>query len=70
MDYDLLITTNVSSTFQYQCQVTIQHHTEGNNSITYGGPVIVLEKIGEKDDGDILTCHTVTMYCKSKYTYM
>ena len=49
-DYDLLITTNVSSTFQYQCQVTIQHHTSahGNYNLTYGGPVTVLEKLGMK----------------------
>ena len=63
MDYDLLITTNVSSTFQYQCQVTIQHHTEGSNTITYGGPVAVLEKLG-------MIYHTVQYsYCVYRNCY-
>ena len=65
MDYDLLLTTTASSTFQYQCQVTIQHHTEGNNTLTYGGPVTVLEKLGMilKDDDDDLTFPTYTLSC-------
>ena len=73
MDYDLLLTTTASSTFQYQCQVTIQHHTEGNNTLTYGGPVTVLEKIGMilKDDDDFNLPYTelyIELHLLNQYT--
>ena len=46
-NYDISVTTDPTSSLEYQCRVAIQHRSDQNDAVLYNGPRIVLEKKGD-----------------------